>query len=80
MAARRVPWQNPRFSGDPARRTGNNAATYRAVGDLQGYELFRLGGSSVSGTNRPGGTFWISANVSFRVVSFYKTGENPRFL
>ncbi|WP_326536774.1 TonB-dependent receptor domain-containing protein [Pseudorhodoferax sp.] len=37
--------KSPRFSGDPARLTGNNAAIYQAVGDLKAYELFHLGGS-----------------------------------
>jgi outer membrane receptor for ferrienterochelin and colicins len=37
--------KSPRFSGDPANLTGNNAAIYQAVGDLKAYELFHLGGS-----------------------------------
>lgn len=37
--------KSPRFSGDPANLTGNNAAIYQAVGDLKAYALFHLGGS-----------------------------------
>ena len=37
--------KSPRFTGDPARLTGNNLAIYRAVGDIKAYHLFHLGGS-----------------------------------
>ena len=37
--------KSPRFSGAPANLTGNNLATYQAVGDLKAYELFHLGGA-----------------------------------
>ncbi len=37
--------KSPRFTGDPARFTGATLATYNAVGDIQAYSLFHLGGS-----------------------------------
>ena len=37
--------KSPRFSGDPARLTGNNLAIYQAVGDIKAHALFHLGGA-----------------------------------
>ncbi|KQP37149.1 TonB-dependent receptor domain-containing protein [Pseudorhodoferax sp. Leaf274] len=51
--------KSPRFSGDPARLTGNNAAIYQAVGDLKAYELFHLGG-----------TYQLNKSVSFNANIF----------
>ena len=50
---------SPRFSGDPGNLTGNNAAIYRAVGDIKGYHLFHLGGA-----------YQVSKNVSINANIF----------
>lgn len=72
---------SPRFTGAPERLTGNNLAIYNAVGDIQGYSLFHIGGTyKVSKTLSLSANIFNLLNKDFRKFQQVDVGGTPTWV